>query len=353
MRRAIFAVVSLVALLALAQAWLDHSLRERVGRQDFRFLVHSLAGYPELKANLVRDTRPKVLFVGDSALQGGATEGDRGTIPYGYHLALPAATRDQVRVVNAGLAGSSLDLNRRVVEDLSAAKLQTVFLLLNYVALQRPLWNKAYAGRLGLAIPENKTAAQRVEARLQGFLDQHVSLIRNRGWLVGSLWGTPPDRGVARFFYVASLVGWRDAAARDLGIGPPRRWSDTAWNEDALRRVRAAFNLPKMGPQREAVRTLDALGRTARAAGAEFIVINAPVNRAMLDRYALWDAAGYADNVRFVRRRIEASGGVFLDGRDWVGSEVFVDSHHLCAEGNRLFGEKLAAWHLTSPETGP
>ncbi len=353
LRRAVFTALFLVAFFCAAQAALDHRLAARVSRTDFRFLVHDMTGYPELKRHLCETPGHKVLFVGDSILQGAAMTGGARTIAYGYYEGLPPAERSAIRVVNGGLAGASLEENRLLANDLAAADFETVLLILNYRALARGGVSALYAKWLSATPPTRGSAFARATGAIDDLLRRRVSLYRNRQLLLGSLWGAPPDRGLSRFYYVAALVGWRDAVAREFQIGPPRLWSGSQWNAQTVQALRSSFAIPMLDRKHRSLRSLAALATEVKLRGSRFVVVAPPFNNEMARRYDLIDTSVQAHNLNLVREIVTARGGGFVDARTWQPENVFADSVHMIGAGNLAFGRQLAAWHAGVKEATP
>jgi len=343
-RRLVLAALFLAGYLMLAESWMSGWMTARVARSDFRFLVRSFAGLPELVAHASVARGPNVLFLGDSVLQGGAAGLGPVTIADGYAAARQERAGRVPRIVNAANAGASLDVNRRVVDRLLTPETETVFLVINYRAFKREGLPAVYAPWLGVEVADHGGTFGRVGGTLDRVLSDHSSLYRNREWLAGRVLGSPLDNALSRFYFVATLVGWRDAWLREFHIGPDRTWSDSAWNDFAQADLLRSFDIPELGPEDENLRLLSGLA-AAVTRQAEFIAVMPPINLEMVARYQLIDWRVFDHNLKLVRQLVEAAGGRFVDAKDWQPADVFSDSVHMIGAGNLSFGRQLADWH--------
>jgi hypothetical protein len=337
--------IFLAAMLATADAVLEAWLTARVARPDFRFPVRSMAGYPELLADAKADPRPKVLFVGDSILQGSALDGGGKTIVYGYYRHRVERETDPPRILNLSAAGSSVTTARLIVQDFGPTGATDVYFFLNYRAFNRSGVQNVYAPVLG--VPADAATVwdvvdHWVARRLRGF-----GLYRNRDWLTAAWWGTPADRGMARVFFMAALVGWRDSFRREFVTEPASVWSDTDWNKPHLEKLlRGSFDVPRMTGEEPVLQEMRGLAGTARWAGASFTLVVPPFNFAMVGLDRLIDGEVFRHNVDLMGSIVTAEGGRFLDCSDWQPSTAFSDSVHLTGAGNLALGRQLAEWEV-------
>ena len=343
LRRFAMTVVFLAAMLAAADAALEAWLTHRVAQPDFRFPVRSMAGYPEVLADAKADPRPKVLFVGDSIVQGSALGGGKKTIVHGYYLRRAEREVDPPRIINLSVAGSSLTTARLIVQAFGPTGATDVYFFLNYRAFNRSGVQQVYAPVLDVPAAASTwwdATDEWVAQRLRGF-----GLYRNRDWLTAAWWGTPADRGMARVFFMAALVGWRDAYEREFVTEPESVWSDTDWNKPHLEKLlRDSFAVPRMTGGEPVFQEMRGLAGTARWAGASFTLVVPPFNDTMVKRGSLVDAEVFRHNIDLVGAIVTAEGGRVLDCSDWQPSTVFSDSVHLTGAGNLALGRQLADW---------
>lgn len=351
LRRFVFTALILAGYLVLADALATRWMAAGVARPDFRFLVRSMAGLPELTAYLAASDQPDVLFVGDSILQGGAAGMGPVTIASGYDQARRERSGRAVRIVNGANAGSSIEVNQLVVDRLLTPRTETVFVLVNYRAFTRDGIPAVYAPWLGVNVVDKANTFNRTGNAADRFVTAHSSLYRNREWLIGHRLGAPLDRALSRFFYVATLVGWRDAVLREFRVGRPRLWSDSVWSEAAQAKLRESFDIPALSLQDENFARLGALAEKVRRDGSEFVAVMPPLNREMVQRFDLIDERVFAHNLDLLRHVTEKAGGLFLDAGNWQPGNVFTDSVHMIATGNLSFGRRLAQWHLGEEAT--
>jgi len=338
-------------LLVGAEIGLERTLAAYVARPDFRFLSHCLAGWPELRSHLTRSAEPKIFFLGDSIVQGISVGRGMETIPYGFHLAINEGRERPIRVVNAGLAGSSLAVNRLLLEQLLDTHPTAVFLVVNYRALNRGGISPAYAtlsggdGQPMVSLPDSSPYS------FAALLRRRVSLLRNHCWLFGWWFGAPPEQAIQRFFYIMSLEGWREAALRELHLGEPRRWHDTPWSAASRAALSDSFAIPPLQPDDPQLRDIIELGRLATAHGIDLTVVIPPLNTHMVESLALLDLPTYRHNVQMVELASRRARVGFLDASNWIDHSLFADSVHLTPAGNLTFGRQLAEYYLQQPET--
>lgn len=333
-------------LLLAAEMTMKRTLAAYVARPDFRFMSHSMAGWPELRADLAASAAPKIFFLGDSIVQGIAVGKGSETIPYGFHQTFNHGRTRPLRVVNAGLAGSSLETNYLFLEQLLELNPAAVFLVVNYRTLGRRGISPAYAEQLGVQPILNDSPGKLSPYSFAALARHHLSLLRNRTWLLGWWLGSSPQQAIQRFYTIAAMAGWREAALRELHLGEPRRWNDIPWNLLSREALLDSFAIPPLPPDDPRLLTIGDIGRLAAARGIKLFVAIPPLNLKMVESLAVLDLSTYRYNVQMIEQAARGSGAVFLDATTWLDDSFFSDSVHLTPAGNLAFGRLLAEQYL-------
>jgi hypothetical protein len=320
------------------------------------------------RAGRTRTGGPIALFLGASPTWGHRIKDAGSTYPAAFGTAARSGGRP-MRVYNLASNGQFvtdyLAIAERLGPDADVVFVQLTYHTFNPVARQGAVMRYPELPRvLGLSLPADEarllggpvSGGPAVGARLSGSIDAWLSgnwlLWRERDVLNRRLFGGKPQAVL------------RDAVDRAIGgeAAPDEAADDGFASFDSLDPGRqmivvsryaenASFTLSRSDTEVEALRILV---RRLAAQRKRAVFFMAPLNRELIESYALVDPVQYESNIAILRGIVTAQGFPFLDyntGPVVVPSPDFVDISHTNDAGGRAVGTLL--YRDTAAYLGP
>jgi hypothetical protein len=370
-------LVRLVALLAVlfgADALATGQLHHEAFRTHYRLPEELSASWlPGYLHHLERvwgrteggnaSTPVRVAFVGSSPTWGYRIKAAENTYPYAFESAAASAG---VPVSAANLASNGqLVGDEYLVAKRVAPTADVVFVQLTYHTfspsfdVRTPVRFPEIAKLPGLALSASESRLLRVAsarhadvaATVGGAIADRSTLYRERDALVAKLIGETPEQllfGVwDRRFGKASRDKENDVANVDLFAGAEFAAFDQLEPEQQMIVVNeyasnASFAVDPRSPH---MRTLDSLARMLREDGVKAVFYMAPMNRDVIDSYALMDRAQYLANSKAIGDSVRAAGFPYIDYNTAetpvFPPEYFADIDHTTDAGGRAVGKRL------------
>ena len=368
-------VLVLLAVLVGFDVWtvgaLGRSAYEGAYRLPRELPTTALPGYVHALDRHSESGAVRVVFLGASPTWGYRTKNAASTFPYAYAAAAKKAGLDVSAAnlaANGQLVGDEYLLAKRVAADADILFVQLTYHMFDPRYEQGRLVRYPEMAQLpGVAVSKGEAellsispkAAYPVSSRIDGVLFDRWAAYRERSALAAMFFGGMPEDRLHQAWVKATtgksppreqIVGAEDFTSFD-SLDPDQQMIAVARYAE-----NASFTVSPKTPQ---MRVLRGLVEALHKRGTKVVFFMAPMNRDVIDYYALIDREQYLANSKRVRDVVRAGGFTYLDYNTAetpaFGPEYFADIDHTTDAGGRAVGRRLfedTADYLRRVESG-
>lgn len=316
-------IITAIIVFVLMDLWLvPYIVSNQIAvSAEYRTPIHFKYGDIKVFIDEINgDPNPKIIFTGDSVIQGGGVGSGKETIS--YYLQSELKKQGSVyKVYNLGVSGAAPADIYFLVKALKLTNRDLVIYDLNIGHYNnKPIVFPSITPKLSATYHNGEPLDQILKLNNKDKLEDRFQL-----WISNS-WKLYAYREI-----IKEVLFGKITQNDKIKLDP---WYTTDWTEQIKdKNKRGDFELLLNDLNLLFTRYLI---ETVKQKSATILIFNAPLNQEMMAKYDMIDRFHYDRNIKELSKVVQVEGSIFKDYEKAIPSPFFTDSIHPTKEGNQI-----------------